>query len=91
MAPYGPTSYANAHSRVRILYAKLLSAQDFSNLMEAADYDALITQLKETAYGPYLSLKCLRLATLIPKFLRLGFLSDCGIRTKAETRQPRLK
>jgi V/A-type H+-transporting ATPase subunit C len=55
MAPYGPTSYANAHSRVRILYSELLSPQDYQNLMEAGDFDALITQMKETAYGPYLS------------------------------------
>ncbi len=55
MAPYGPTSYANAHARVRIYYSQLLSPQTMTALGEAADFDALVTQLKETVYEPYLS------------------------------------
>jgi vacuolar-type H+-ATPase subunit C/Vma6 len=36
------------------MYASLLSAQDFARLSEALDLPTLVTQLKQTAYGPYL-------------------------------------
>jgi V/A-type H+-transporting ATPase subunit C len=36
------------------MYASLLSAQDFARLSEAPDLPTLVTQLKQTAYAPYL-------------------------------------
>ena len=50
----GVTGYAAINARVRVKYASLLSASDYAALSEAADFDALITVLKHTAYGPYL-------------------------------------
>ncbi len=60
MAPSSPSSYANAHARVRILYSQLLSAETLYNLREAADLGMLVTLLKDSAYGPTLE----RLETL---------------------------
>jgi V/A-type H+-transporting ATPase subunit C len=36
------------------MYSSLLSPQDFARLSDAPDFPTLITQLKQTAYGPYL-------------------------------------
>lgn len=36
------------------MYSNLLSPQDFARLSDAPDFPTLITQLKQTAYGPYL-------------------------------------
>jgi V/A-type H+-transporting ATPase subunit C len=36
------------------MYSSLLSPQDFARLSDAADLPSLVTQLKQTAYGPYL-------------------------------------
>ena len=37
------------------MHSYLLSAQDFARLSEAPDFPNLVSQLKQTAYGPYLS------------------------------------
>jgi V/A-type H+-transporting ATPase subunit C len=50
----GVSEYAAIHSRVRIMYAGLLTPQTASNLRDADDLPALIAILKNTAYGPYL-------------------------------------
>jgi len=55
MAPNSPTSYANAHARVRILYSQLLSSQTMAHLREATDLVMLVNVLKETVYGSYLA------------------------------------
>jgi len=36
------------------MYSSLLSPQDFARLSDALDLPTLVTQLKQTAYGPYL-------------------------------------
>jgi V/A-type H+/Na+-transporting ATPase subunit C len=54
MAGGGVTEYAATNARVRSMLSGLLTAQDFARLYEAPDFDSLITQLKHTAYGPYL-------------------------------------
>ena len=36
------------------MYSSLLSPQDFARLSDTPDLPTLITQLKQTAYGPYL-------------------------------------
>jgi V/A-type H+-transporting ATPase subunit C len=54
MAPEATSAYASINARVRVMYSTLLSKQDFSNLLEASDLDNLISQLKHTAYSPYL-------------------------------------
>lgn len=54
MASSGVSGYAALSARVRAMYASLLSAEDFARLSEAPDLPTLVTQLKQTAYGPYL-------------------------------------
>lgn len=54
MAKSGVSGYAAISARVRAMYSSLLSLQDFARLSDAPDFPTLITQLKQTAYGPYL-------------------------------------
>ncbi len=54
MAKSGVSGYAAISARVRAMYSYLLSPQDFARLSDAPDFPTLITQLKQTAYGPYL-------------------------------------
>jgi len=50
----GVTDYAAISSRVRAMYAELLTPQDMARLSEASDFLTLFNSLKSTAYGPYL-------------------------------------
>src|SRR5215510_4287091 len=50
----GVTDYAAISSRVRAMYADLLTPQDMLRLSEAPDFLSLFNSLKGTAYGPYL-------------------------------------
>jgi len=54
MAKSGVSGYAAISARVRAMYSSLLSPQDFARLSDAPDFASLITQLKQTAYAPYL-------------------------------------
>lgn len=54
MAFNATSDFASINARVRVLYSSLLTKQDFSSLSEAANLDALLNQLKHTAYSPYL-------------------------------------
>lgn len=54
MAKSGVSGYAAISARVRAMYSSLLSVQDFARLSDSPDLPGLITQLKPTAYGPYL-------------------------------------
>ncbi|MBN2116017.1 MAG: V-type ATPase subunit [Anaerolineales bacterium] len=54
MAKSGVSGYAAISARVRAMYSSLLSPQDFARLSDAPDFPTLITQLKQTAYSPYL-------------------------------------
>ncbi len=54
MANRGVSGYAAISARVRAMYSSLLSPQDFARLSDSPDFPTLITQLKQTAYGPYL-------------------------------------
>ena len=54
MAKSGVSGYAAISARVRAMYSSLLSPQDFARLSESPDFPTLITQLKQTAYAPYL-------------------------------------
>lgn len=54
MAPDATTGFAAINARVRAMYSTLLARQDFINFSESANLEALLTQLKHTAYGPYL-------------------------------------
>ncbi len=49
-------TYARVQATVRALYADLLSEKTFRDLVSAPDYDALLSQLSDTAYGSYLEL-----------------------------------
>jgi len=50
----GVSGYAAISSRVRAMYAKLLTPQDMSRLNESLDFSTLFNSLKSTSYGPYL-------------------------------------
>jgi len=50
----GVSTYAAIQAKVRVMYSTLLTPQEYMALYETPDYDALITQLKHTVYGPYL-------------------------------------
>ena len=54
MAKSGVSGYAAISARVRAMYSSLLSEEDFARLSDSPDLPALVTQLKQTAYGPYL-------------------------------------
>jgi len=54
MAKSGVSGYAAISARVRAMYSSMLSPQDFVRLSDAPDVSSLISQLKQTAYGPYL-------------------------------------
>jgi V/A-type H+-transporting ATPase subunit C len=54
MPKSGVSGYAAISARVRAMYSSLLSPQDFDRLSDAPDFPTLISQLKQTAYGPYL-------------------------------------
>jgi len=50
----GVPGYAAINARVRVMFSTLQTPQDVAGLVEAADFGVLVTQLKHTAYGPYL-------------------------------------
>src|SRR5574338_1230590 len=50
----GVSGYAAISARVRAMYSSLLSPQDFARLSDSPDIPTLLSQLKTTAYGPYL-------------------------------------
>jgi V/A-type H+-transporting ATPase subunit C len=52
----GVSGYAAISSRVRAMYAGLLSPQDIIRLSETPDFSSLFTSLKGTTYGPYLEM-----------------------------------
>jgi V/A-type H+-transporting ATPase subunit C len=54
MPSSGASAYAAINARVRVMYSTLLTRAEFSQLTEAVDFNAVIAQLKHTAYGPYL-------------------------------------
>lgn len=54
MAQKGVSGYAAISARVRAMYSTLLTPQEFMRLSDAPDFQSLISQLKHTAYGPYL-------------------------------------
>jgi len=50
----GVSGYAAISSRVRAMYADLLSPQDIVRLSDTPDFPSLFTSLKGTSYAPYL-------------------------------------
>ncbi len=52
--PGGISGYAAISSRVRAMYAGLLTSQDVLRLSESSNFSSLFGLLKNTAYGPYL-------------------------------------
>jgi len=55
MSGGGISGYAAVHARVRAMYSTMLTPEEWTRLYEAADFRSLITFLKETVYGSYLS------------------------------------
>jgi V/A-type H+-transporting ATPase subunit C len=51
----GVSTYAAIQAKVRVMYSNLLTHQELIGLYEAPDFNALISQLKNTGYGPYLN------------------------------------
>jgi V/A-type H+-transporting ATPase subunit C len=54
MSRVGASGYAAINARVRVMYANLLTPQDYSRLYEAPDFNALVGLLSHTSYGPFL-------------------------------------
>lgn len=50
----GVSGYAAISARVRAMYSDLLGPEDLERLSDTPDLPSLISQLKTTAYGPYL-------------------------------------
>lgn len=55
MLATGVFSYAAINTRVRAMYATLLTQQEWNDLINAPNYSGLISLLRRTVYGPYLS------------------------------------
>jgi V/A-type H+-transporting ATPase subunit C len=55
MPSSGVSGYAAIHSRVRVMYSSLLSAEDWTSLCDVADLQGLVAFLKDTPYGQYLT------------------------------------
>jgi V/A-type H+-transporting ATPase subunit C len=51
----GVSGYAAVSTRVRAMYSDLLSPQDMTRLSESPDFSSLVSALKSTPYGKYLS------------------------------------
>jgi len=51
----GSSGYAAISAKVRAMYADLLTPQDIARLSESPDLPSLVSGLKSTAYGKYLS------------------------------------
>ena len=51
----GVSGYAAISTRVRAMYADLLTPQDITRLSESPDFPSLVAALKNTPYGKYLS------------------------------------
>lgn len=51
----GVSGYAAISTRVRAMYSDLLSPQEMTRLSESSDFSALVSALKSTPYGKYLS------------------------------------
>ncbi len=51
-----PTDYALIHATTRALYSQMLSSSTWSTLIQAQDFNAFLSELGKTIYGPYLQL-----------------------------------
>ncbi|MCC6259439.1 MAG: V-type ATPase subunit [Anaerolineales bacterium] len=51
----GVSGYAAISTRVRAMYSDLLSPQEITRLSESPDFSSLVSALKSTPYGKYLS------------------------------------
>jgi V/A-type H+-transporting ATPase subunit C len=51
----GVSGYAAISTRVRAMYSDLLTPQDMTRLSESPDFPSLVSALKSTPYGKYLS------------------------------------
>lgn len=51
----GVSGYAAISTKVRAMYSNLLTPQDITRLSDSPDFPTLISALKSTQYGPYLS------------------------------------
>jgi len=50
-------AYSLVHATVRALYSTMLAPETWSALVEAQDFDAVLTVLSKTVYGPYLQIE----------------------------------
>ena len=56
MAGQGIDAYAHVHATVRALRPDLLSPEDWTALIQAESYEAVLDSLGQTVYGPYLEI-----------------------------------
>jgi V/A-type H+-transporting ATPase subunit C len=55
MVETGVFGYAAIHARVRAMYSRMLSPAELAGLFRAVDYESLISLLRRTVYGSYLT------------------------------------
>jgi vacuolar-type H+-ATPase subunit C/Vma6 len=57
MCARGVSAYAMIHATVRALYSTMLTPETWNALVQAQDFDAALSVLSKTAYGPYLEIE----------------------------------
>ena len=57
MSTQGVQAYSLVHATVRALYSTMLTPETWSALVQAQDFDALLSVLSKTVYGPYLQVE----------------------------------
>lgn len=51
------TAYAQIQARVRALYSRMVSSTTWNRLIQASDYDTVLSLLSDSVYGSYLELE----------------------------------
>ena len=57
ISPRSVSAYAQVQATVRALYSTLLTSDTWASLVRAQDFDAVLSLLSKTVYGPYLQLE----------------------------------
>lgn len=54
MAVWDVSAYSLVHATVRVLYSRLITPETWETLLQADDFESILSALSKTAYGPYL-------------------------------------
>ena len=58
MSPRGVTAYSLINATVRALYSTMLTQETWDALIQAPDFEAVLSALSKTGYGAYLEVEC---------------------------------